>query len=135
MSTLATGDDAQTWFESLKEGQHILKQQSIAISQNLTRINKALEHLTRQCRADETMVHGGDTSVEVSSMTLFVTVTKRQKLKPSQPSEFDGNHAKGWMFINSCMLYTVLCLEEFTNNIQQVCWVLTFMKKDCGNFC
>jgi hypothetical protein len=29
----------------------------------------------------------------------------------------------------------VLCLEEFTNNIQQVCWVLTFMKKDCGNFC
>jgi hypothetical protein len=25
-----------------------------------------------------------------------------------------------------------LCLEEFTNDIQQVCWVLTFMKKDCA---
>jgi hypothetical protein len=28
------------------------------------------------------------------------------------------------------MLYAALCLEEFTNNIQQICWVLTFMKKD-----
>jgi hypothetical protein len=30
------------------------------------------------------------------------------------------------------MLYASLCLEEFTDNIQQVCWVLTFMKKDCA---
>jgi hypothetical protein len=130
MSTLATGDDAQTWFESLEEGQCILKQQSIAISQNLTRINEVLECLTRQHGVDETMVHGGDTSVEVSSTTSSVTVTKWQKLKPSQPSEFNGNCTKGCTFINSCMLYTVLCLEEFTNDIQQVCWVLTIMKKD-----
>jgi hypothetical protein len=30
------------------------------------------------------------------------------------------------------MLYTVLCPEKFTDNIQQVCWVLIFMKKDCA---
>jgi hypothetical protein len=135
MSTSATGDDAQTCFESLEEGQCILKQQSIAISQNLTRINEALECLTRQCRADETMVHGGDTLVEVSSTTLSVTATKQQKLKPSQPLEFNGNCTKGSAFINSCMLYTTLCPEEFTDNIQQICWVLTFHeKKPCSNF-
>jgi hypothetical protein len=77
MLTSATGNDAQTWFKSLEEGQHILKQQSIAISQNLTRINQALEHLTRQCRADETMVHRGHMLVEVSSQTLSATVTKQ----------------------------------------------------------
>jgi hypothetical protein len=130
MSTLATGDDAQMQFESLEEGQHILQQQSIAISQNLTRINAALECLTRQCVADETMVHGGDTLVEVSSMTSSVTMTKQRKIKLSQPSDFNRNHTKDHVFINSCMLYTSLCPEEFTNDIQQVCWVLTFMKKD-----
>jgi hypothetical protein len=72
------------------------------------------------------------TLVEVSSMTSSVTATKWQKIKLSQPSEFDRNCTKGHTFINSCMLYAALCLEKFTNNIQQVCWVLTFMKKDCA---
>jgi hypothetical protein len=130
MSTSATGDDAQTRFESLEEGQRILRQQSVAISQNLTRINEALERLTRQRGADETMIHGGDTSVEVSSTTSSAAATKRRKIKPSQPSEFDGNRAKGRAFINSCMLYAALCPEEFTDDIQQIRWVLTFMKKD-----
>jgi hypothetical protein len=77
MSTSATGDDTQMWFESLEEGQRILKQQSVAISQNLTRINEVLERLNRQRGVDETMVHGGDTSVEVSSTTSSAAVTKR----------------------------------------------------------
>jgi hypothetical protein len=76
MSTSPTGDDAQTQFESLEEGQCILKQQSVAISQNLTRINEPLERLTRQRGADETMVHGGDMSAELSSMTSSVAATK-----------------------------------------------------------
>jgi hypothetical protein len=130
MLTSVTGNDAQMWFKSLEEGQHILTQQSITISQNLTRINEVLEHLTRQCGADETMVHRGDTSIELSSQTSSATATQQQKLKLSQPSEFDRNHAKGCAFTNSCMLYTTLCPEEFSDNIQQVCWVLTFMKKD-----
>jgi hypothetical protein len=42
----------------------------------------------------------------------------------------DGNHAKGHAFINSCMLYAALCPDEFTDDIQQIRWVLTFIKKD-----
>jgi hypothetical protein len=130
MSTSVTGNDAQMQFESLKEGQHILSQQSITISQNLTRMTEVIDHLTRQHRVDETMIHGGDMLIEVSSQTSSVTVTKQQKIKLSQPSEFNRNCTKGHVFINSCMLYTVLCLEEFSVDIQQVCWVLTFVKKD-----
>jgi hypothetical protein len=90
----------------------VLTQQSITINENLAKINEAIEYLTRQCRADETIIHRGDTSEEVSSQTSSVAATKWQKIKPSQPSEFNRNHAKGHAFINSCMLYITLCVKD-----------------------
>jgi hypothetical protein len=76
MLTLVTGNDEQMWFQSLEEGQCILTKQSITISQSLMRINEAIEHLTRQHRVDETMVHRGDMSIELSSQTLSAAATK-----------------------------------------------------------
>jgi hypothetical protein len=59
-----------------------------------------------------------------------VVPPKPQKLKPSQPAEFDGSRTKGRAFINSCLLYASLCPLEFSTEQQMIHWALTFMKKD-----
>ena len=51
-----------------------------------------------------------------------------RRLKPSPPSEFDGNRDKGRAFINSCKLYIALCKSEFTDDQVTIHWVLSFMK-------
>ena len=49
-------------------------------------------------------------------------------LKPRVPLAFDGNCTKGCTFMNSCMLYQLLCMAEFHNDQAKIHWVLSYMK-------
>ena len=53
-------------------------------------------------------------------------------IKPSLPSEFSGDWAKGRMFLNSCELYLWLALEQFTLEEEQVSWAYSFIKNGCA---
>lgn len=70
-----------------------------------------------------------DVAVDAAPIRTASTA-KRPKIKPSQPTEFDGNRSKGRAFITTVMLYVSLCPHEFTGDQQRIHWVLTFMKKD-----
>ena len=48
--------------------------------------------------------------------------------KPVKPSKYDGNHANGRTFFNSCTLYLGLCANKFWDNQAQILWTLSFMK-------
>jgi len=53
---------------------------------------------------------------------------KKLSLKPSTPSEFDGDRAKGKAFLTSCRTYIRLCLEAFDDEVQQIVWAMSYMK-------
>jgi hypothetical protein len=54
----------------------------------------------------------------------------RNRLKPGVPPSFDGDHAKGCAFMNSCVLYQSLCAAEFQDDQAKIHWVLSYMKSD-----
>jgi hypothetical protein len=49
-------------------------------------------------------------------------------LKPSAPSEFDGDHAKGKAFLTSCWTYICLCPEAFEDETIKIVWAMSYMK-------
>jgi len=53
---------------------------------------------------------------------------KKLSLKPSAPSDFNGDRSKGKAFLTSCRTYIRLCPEAFEDEIQQVVWVMSYMK-------
>ena len=53
---------------------------------------------------------------------------KKLSLKPSTPSEFDGDRTKGKAFLTSCRTYIRLCPEAFDNETQQIIWAMSYMK-------
>ena len=53
---------------------------------------------------------------------------KKLSLKPSAPSEFDGDRTKGKAFLTSCRTYIRLCPEAFDNEVQQIVWAMSYMK-------
>src|SRR5436853_5840291 len=53
---------------------------------------------------------------------------KKLSLKPSTPSEFGGDRAKGKAFLTSCRTYIRLCPEAFNNEVQQIVWAMSYMK-------
>jgi hypothetical protein len=54
----------------------------------------------------------------------------RNRLKPGVPPSFDGDCAKGCTFMNSCVLYQLLCAVEFQDDQAKIHWVLSYMKSD-----
>lgn len=56
------------------------------------------------------------------------TGSRRNHLRPSAPSNFDGERSQGRAFINTCLLYFSLCPEQFPDNARKIHWVLTFFK-------
>ena len=50
------------------------------------------------------------------------------KLKPSSPSDFDGDRKKGRAFLNSCELYYRLVPHQFSDEHVFIHWVISFMK-------
>ena len=53
---------------------------------------------------------------------------KKLSLKPSTPSEFDGDRTKGKAFLTSCRTYICLCPEAFDDETQQIVWAMSYMK-------
>jgi len=62
-------------------------------------------------------------STQITSVTL-----KAHGLKPALPSEFDGDHTKGMVFLNSCQVYIRLCLNPFTDKQAKIAWTMSYMK-------
>jgi hypothetical protein len=52
----------------------------------------------------------------------------RTLLKPSPPSEFDGDRAKGKAFLTSCRTYIRLCPEAFEDDTVKIVWAMSYMK-------
>jgi hypothetical protein len=53
---------------------------------------------------------------------------KKTLLKPSAPSEFDGDHAEGKAFLTSCQTYIRLCPEAFEDDTIKIVWAMSYMK-------
>jgi hypothetical protein len=53
---------------------------------------------------------------------------KKTLLKPSAPSEFNGDHVKGKAFLTSCQTYIRLCPEAFEDNTIKIVWAMSYMK-------
>src|SRR5262245_20737212 len=56
------------------------------------------------------------------------TRTKESRLKPSPPTDFDGDRTKGQTFLNQCELYFHLCSNDFDTEVTKINWTLSFMK-------
>jgi len=58
--------------------------------------------------------------------TQITSVTpKAHGLKPALPLEFDGDHTKGMMFLNSCQVYIHLCPNSFTDEQAKIVWAMS----------
>jgi hypothetical protein len=53
---------------------------------------------------------------------------KKLSLKPSIPSDFDGDRTKGKAFLTSCRTYIRLCPESFDSELTQIVWAMSYMK-------
>ena len=53
---------------------------------------------------------------------------KKNFLKPSAPSEFDGNRSAGKTFLISCRTYIRLCPESFKDDTTKIIWAMSYMK-------
>ena len=60
------------------------------------------------------------------------TRQKKISLKPSPPSEFNGDQSKGKEFLTSCRTYICLCPESFDNNTTKIVWAMSYMKSGCA---
>jgi len=54
--------------------------------------------------------------------------TPKGHVKPSLPSDFNGDRSIGHAFLNSCELYIRLANYQFTSESDKISWVLTYMK-------
>jgi len=57
--------------------------------------------------------------------------TVHNHLKPGGPPAFDGDCTKGHTFMNSCVLYQLLCTAELHDDQAKIHWVLSYMKSNC----
>jgi len=62
-------------------------------------------------------------STQITSVTL-----KAHGLKPALLSEFDGDHTKGMVFLNSCQVYIRLCPNSFTDKQAKIVWAMSYIK-------
>jgi hypothetical protein len=68
-------------------------------------------------------------------ITTLAMGQKKTLLKPSAPSEFDGDHAKGKAFLTSCQTYICLCLEAFEDDTIKIIWAMSYMKSRWASRC
>jgi len=53
---------------------------------------------------------------------------RKNFLKPSTPSKFNGDRSAGKAFLTSCQTYICLCPESFEDNLTKVVWAMSYMK-------
>jgi len=67
-------------------------------------------------------------STRSSPMPTSSTGWKKNFLKPSAPSEFNGDHSTGKAFLTSCQTYICLCPESFEDDLTKIVWEMSYMK-------
>jgi len=53
---------------------------------------------------------------------------KNISLKPSSPSEYNGDRSEGKAFLMSCRTYLHLCPEAFEDDATRIIWAMSYMK-------
>jgi len=53
---------------------------------------------------------------------------RKNFLKPSAPSEFNGSRSAGKAFLTFCQTYIRLCPESFEDDLTKVVWAMSYMK-------
>lgn len=109
----------------------------ILLSQN-DQTAAALNNILNRLIALETHNHAPPTEVpnpnptntnsNIAHTTPDDAGSRRNHLRPSAPSEFDGECSHGCAFINTCLLYFALCPEQFPDDACKIHWALTFFK-------
>jgi hypothetical protein len=54
--------------------------------------------------------------------------SRKTRIKPASPTDFDGDRAKGRTFLNSCDLYMSLVSDQFADDSARIYWALSYMK-------
>ena len=54
--------------------------------------------------------------------------TRKTRIKPAAPADFDGDRTKGRTFLNSCDLYMSLVSDQFADDSARIYWALSYMK-------
>ena len=86
-----------------------------AIEQELVRERQEKQNL--EMRLENLMMMTEGLVVDLPGAASGDTRTASSCLaKPVKPSEYDGDHANGCTFFNSCTLYLGLCVNEFCND-------------------
>ena len=86
-----------------------------AIEQELVRERQENQNL--EIRLENQMMMMEGLVADLPGAALGDTRTASSYLaKPAKPSKYNGNHANGCTFFNSCTLYLVLCANEFEDN-------------------
>jgi len=69
-------------------------------------------------------------SPPVSPSPLVLDALFKQQAKPKflSPPDFSSEQSSGQAFLNSCMLYLYLALEQFSYDKEKIFWTLTFFK-------
>jgi len=67
-------------------------------------------------------------STRSSPIPTSSTGWKKNFLKPSAPSEFNGDWSVGKAFLTSCQTYIHLCPEYFEDDLTKVIWAMSYMK-------
>lgn len=55
------------------------------------------------------------------------TGQKKILLKPSPPSDLDGNRSTGQALLTSCQTYIQLCLEAFDDDLVKIVWAMSYV--------
>jgi len=53
---------------------------------------------------------------------------RKISLKPSSPSEYNGDRSEGKTFLTSCRTYLRLCPEAFEDDTTRIIWAMSYMK-------
>jgi len=64
----------------------------------------------------------------IPSTQITLVTPKAHGLKPALSLEFNGDHTKGMMFLNSCQVYICLCPNSFMDEQAKIVWAMSYMK-------
>jgi len=102
--------------------------------ERLTTLEQALAELqakdaNTQHKLDILISHIPQSENPIPSTQITTSVTpKAHGLKLALPSEFDRDHTKGMVFLNSCQVYIRLCPNSFMDKQAKIVWAMSYMK-------
>jgi hypothetical protein len=84
--------------------------------------------VTRPCRDRRLIVYTIPLVTGAPTTNPLPPVEHRNRIKPSPPTEFNGDRTKAKAFWNSVELYIRLTPQQFESEYAMIAWVFSFMK-------